>query len=61
MSISNITMSSTKADIIDASQELIGDLDGKLDTEKKLSIQRLEERNSVTYLLIATSIYSLLF
>ena len=54
-------MRSSKADIIDASEELIGDLDNKLDTEKKLSLQRLEERNSVTYLLIATSVYSLLF
>ena len=57
----NITMSSTKADIIQASEEYIGDLQSKLEVEQKLSLDRKEERQAVMYLLAATSIYSLLF
>ena len=54
-------MSSTKADIIDSAQELIGDLEGKLDTQTKLQNQWKEERNSVIALLSIVTIYSLLF
>jgi DNA-binding protein H-NS len=61
MTTSNITASSTKAEILEASQELIDSLDTQLETEKKLSVERMEERQAVTYLLIATSIYTLLF
>ena len=61
MSSQNITASSTKADIIQASEELIGDLDSKLTTEKRLALTLKEERNSIAYLLVATSVYSLLF
>ena len=61
MTTSNITASSTKAEILEASQELIDSLDTQLETEKKLSIERMEERQAVTYLLIATTIYTLLF
>ena len=61
MTIQNITMSSTKADIIEASQELIGDLEGKLSTSSKIQRNMQEERNAVTYLLILVSILSILF
>tara|TARA_R100000781_G_C4012033_1_gene104020 strand:- start:262 stop:447 length:186 start_codon:yes stop_codon:yes gene_type:complete len=61
MTSSNITMSSTKADIIDSAQELIGDLEDKLNTQTKLHVERQEERNSVIVLLITVSILSILF
>ena len=54
-------MSSTKADIIDSAQELIGDLEDKLNTQTKLHVERQEERNSVIVLLITVSILSILF
>jgi hypothetical protein len=57
----NITMSSTKADIIQASEEYIGDLQSKLDSEQQLSLDRKEERQALIYLLAAVSTYSLLF
>ena len=52
MTTQNITMSSTKADIIEASEELIGDLEGRLSTATKIQRNMQEERNAVTYLLI---------
>ena len=61
MTIQNITMSSTKADIIEASEELIGDLEGRLSTATKIQRNMQEERNAVTYLLIVVSIFSILF
>ena len=61
MTSSTITAKSSKADIIQASEEYIGDLQSKLDTEQKLSLDRREERQAVIYLLAATSIYSILF
>jgi hypothetical protein len=61
MTSSNITMSSTKAEIIDSAQELIGDLEGKLNTESKLHIEREEERNSLIVLLTIVTLYSILF
>ena len=57
----NITMSSTKADIIQASEEYIGDLQSKLDSEQKLSLDMKEERQALIYLLVAVSTYTLLF
>ena len=61
MTTQNITMSSTKADIIEASEELIGDLEGRLSTATKIQRNMQEERNAVTYLLIVVSIFSILF
>ena len=61
MTTQNITMSSTKADIIEASEELIGDLEGSLSTATKIQRNMQEERNAVTYLLIVVSIISILF
>ena len=61
MTTQNITMSSTKADIIEASEELIGDLEGRLSTATKIQRNMQEERNAVTYLLIVVSIISILF
>ena len=54
-------MSSTKSDIVDAATELIGDLEGKLETQTKLHINSKEERNSVLIVLAIVSIYSILF
>ena len=54
-------MSSTKSDIIQASEEYISDLQSKLEVEQKLSLDRKEERQAVVYLLAATAIYTLLF
>lgn len=61
MTSSNITLKSTKAEIVESAQELIGDLEGKLDTQTKLFIERQEERNSVIVLLSVVTIYSILF
>ena len=61
MTASNITMRSSKADIVQASEELIGDLDDRLSKEQLLSLQHKEERNTVLYLLAATSAFSMLF
>ena len=54
-------MSSTKADIVDAASELIGDLEGKLETQTKLHNASKEERNAVLILLAIISTYSILF
>ena len=61
MSNNIVNSSSTKAEIIQASSELIGELDSKLEIEQKLSQMHKEESNSVIYLLIATSAYGVLF
>ena len=46
--MSNIVNSnSTKEQIIQSSMELVGDLDNKVEIEKKLSLLRNEERDSV--------------
>ncbi len=45
---------STKADIIEASQELIGTLDEQLSTGKKKSVEATEERNALAILLALT-------
>ena len=61
MTTSNITMSSTKADIIQASEELIGDLESRLSTATKIQTSMEEERNAVIYLLIGSLILFILF
>ena len=61
MGSTNISMSSTKADIVDAASELIGDLEGKLETQTKLHTASKEERDVVLILLAITSIFTILF
>ena len=61
MTSSNITMSSTKQQIVDSAQELIGTLEDKLDKTSKLHIEREEERNSVIIVLVIVSLFSILF
>lgn len=61
MTSSNITMNSTKQQIVDSAQELIGDLEDKLDSTSKLHIEREEERNSLIILLTIVTLYSILF
>ena len=61
MTASVITSRSSKADIIQSAEELIGDMDEKLSTEKRLAYNLKEERNSVACLLVATSVFHLLF
>jgi hypothetical protein len=61
MTSSSITASSTKAQIIESAEELISSLENRLGKEEKLSLSRKEERNSLIYLLLITSIISILF
>ena len=61
MSSSNITASSTKAQIIEASEELIQDLDEKLTKAVRLSSNLKEERTTLVYLVVFTSTIALLF
>jgi hypothetical protein len=61
MTSSSITPSSTKAQIIESAEELISSLENRLGKEEKLSLTRKEERNSLIYLLVITSIISILF
>ena len=61
MTTSNITARSSKADIIQASEEFIGDLDQKLTIEKRLVTAFKEQRNFLISLLAATTFWELLF
>ena len=61
MSATNITASSTKAQILESAEELIGDLDEKLEAQERLNLTLKEERNLVAYLLLGTSAYIFLF
>ena len=61
MTSSNITASSTKAQIIEASEELIGDLDEKLTKAVRLTSSLKEERTTLAYLVVFTSTIALLF
>ena len=56
-----ITASSTKSDIIDAATELISTQEDEINALSKVSITHQEEKQELTYLLIASSIYGLLF
>ena len=56
-----INSSSTKADIIDAASELISIQEDDINAKAKLLLTLREEKQSLTYLLVATSIYGLLF
>ena len=52
---------STKQAIIEAAHEFISLQDDRLNAESKLVITLKEERQALTYLLIATSSFALLF
>ena len=56
-----INASSTKADIIDAATELISTQEDQLNAKAKVLLTLQEEKQALTYLLAATSIYGLLF
>ena len=56
-----INASSTKSDIIDAASELISIQEDDINSKAKLLINLQEEKQALTYLLVATSIYGLLF
>ena len=60
-SSTSITMSSTKADIIQSAEELIGDLDEKLTKEVRLTNSLKEERTTLVYLVVLVSAIALLF
>ena len=61
MTSSNITARSSKADIIQASEEFIGDLDEKLSLEKRMSQAFKEQRNFIFSVLAATTLWEMLF
>ena len=61
MTSSNITARSSKADIIQASEEFIGDLDEKLSLEKRLAKAFKEQRNFIFSVLAATTLWEMLF
>ena len=61
MTSSNITARSSKADIIQASEEFIGDLDQKLTIEQRLVQALKEQRNFVISVLAATTLWEMLF
>ena len=56
-----INASSTKSDIIDAAIELISTQEDELNARAKVLLSLQEEKQALTYLLAATSIYGLLF
>ena len=56
-----INASSTKSDIIDAATELISTQEDQLNARDRLLLNLKEEKQALTYLLAATSIYGLLF
>ena len=56
-----INASSTKSDIIDAASELISTQEDELNAKAKVLLTLKEEKQALTYLLAATSIYGLLF
>ena len=56
-----ITASSTKSDIIDAATELISTQEDEINAQSKMLLTHQEEKQALTYLLIASSIYGLLF
>tara|TARA_R100000458_G_C8040232_1_gene91876 strand:- start:273 stop:458 length:186 start_codon:yes stop_codon:yes gene_type:complete len=61
MTSSTITAKSSKADIIQASEEYIGVLDEKLSLEKRLVTTFKEQRNFLISLLAATTLWEMLF
>jgi len=61
MTSSTINASSTKADIIQSAEELIGDLNEKLSREVRQSSNLKEERTTLIYLVVFTSTIALLF
>ena len=56
-----ITSSSTKSEIIDAATELISMQEDDINTKAKLLLAEREEKQALTYLLIASAIFGVLF
>ena len=56
-----ITSSSTKSEIIDAATELISMQEDDINTKAKLLLAEREEKQALTFLLIATTILWLVF
>ena len=61
MVLISIDKRSTKADIIDSAQELIGTLEDQLNEEQKKSLEASEQRNSLIWILLLTFTFSVLF
>ena len=61
MVLISIDKRSTKADIIDSAQELIGNLEDQLDEQQRKSIEASEQRNSLVWLLLLIFTLSVLF
>tara|TARA_R100000781_G_scaffold48181_1_gene32202 strand:- start:348 stop:539 length:192 start_codon:yes stop_codon:yes gene_type:complete len=56
-----INSSSTKSDIIDAASELISTQEDEINRMTNVLSSVKEEKQALTYLLVATAIFSLLF
>tara|TARA_R100001594_G_C3856959_1_gene219918 strand:- start:264 stop:455 length:192 start_codon:yes stop_codon:yes gene_type:complete len=56
-----INASSTKSDIIDAASELISTQEDEINRMTNVLSSIKEEKQTLTYLLVATAIFSLLF
>ena len=61
MTSSCISTRSSKADIVQAAEEYIGDLDDKLTLEKRIALTFKEQRNFLIALLAATTFWEIIF
>ena len=61
MTVQSVTSRSSKDLIIESAQELISSQDNEIDTQSKLLLHLKEEKQALTYLLIASSSIALLF
>ena len=61
MTVQSVTARSSKDLIIESAQELISNQDNEIDTQSKLLLHLREEKQALTYLLIASSSIALLF
>ena len=61
MTVQSVTARSSKDLIIESAQELISNQDSEIDTQRKLLLHLKEEKQALTYLLIASSSIALLF
>ena len=61
MTVQSVTARSSKDLIIESAQELISSQDNEIDTQSKLLLHLKEEKQALTYLLIASSSIALLF
>ena len=61
MTVQSVTARSSKDLIIESAQELISSQDNEIDTQSRLLLHLKEEKQALTYLLIASSSIALLF